>query len=80
MTGSELAAAAHSVAHGSAHAAKHSAVHISAPEETWLHFLYLLFGVPDWLAVSFLVGLALVILFWRMSKQLSFYPRGFQSL
>jgi F-type H+-transporting ATPase subunit a len=76
MAGGELAAAAH----GAAHAAEHGAVHVSAPEETWLHFLYILFGIPDWLAVSLLVGLLLVVLFWRMSKRLSLYPSGFQTL
>ncbi|MCS7187767.1 MAG: F0F1 ATP synthase subunit A [Armatimonadetes bacterium] len=75
MSGSELAAAAH----GAAHAAKHG-THVSAPEETWLHFLYVWFGIPDWLAVSLLIGLLLVVLFWRMSKRLSLYPSGFQTL
>lgn len=77
MTGSELAAAVHSAAHTAGHGA---GVHVSAPEETWLHFLYIWFGIPDWLSVSLLIGLVLVVLFWRMSKRLSLYPRGFQTL
>ncbi len=77
MTGSELAAAAHSAVHTAEHGA---GVHVSAPEETWLHFFYIWFGIPDWLAVSLLIGLVLVVLFWRMSKRLSLYPRGFQTL
>jgi len=77
MTGSELAAAVHSAAHTAGHGA---GAHVSAPEETWLHFLYIWFGIPDWLAISLLIGLLLVILFWRMSKRLSLYPRGFQTL
>lgn len=76
MVGGELATAAH----GAAHSAGHSSVHVSAPEETWLHFLYIWFGIPDWLVISLLVGLALVILFWRMSKRLNLYPQGFQTL
>ncbi|MCS7265202.1 MAG: F0F1 ATP synthase subunit A [Armatimonadetes bacterium] len=76
MAGGEIAAAGHSAAH----AAGHKAVHVSAPEETWLHFLYILFGIPDWLAVSLFVGLILTILFWRLSKRLSLYPSGFQTL
>lgn len=76
MVGGELATAAH----GAAHSAGHGSVHVSAPEETWLHFLYIWFGIPDWLVISLLVGLALVILFWRMSKRLSLYPQGFQTL
>ncbi len=77
MTGSELAAAVHSAAHTAGHGA---GAHVSAPEETWLHFLYIWFGIPDWLSVSLLIGLVLVVLFWRMSKRLSLYPRGFQTL
>lgn len=77
MTGSELVVADHNAAHAAEHGA---GVHVSAPEETWLHFLYNLFGIPDWLSVSLLVGLALVILFWRMSSRLSLYPSGFQTL
>ncbi len=77
MTDSELAAAVHSAAHTAGHGA---GAHVSAPEETWLHFLYIWFGIPDWLAISLLIGLLLVILFWRMSKWLSLYPRGFQTL
>jgi len=80
MAGGELAAA-HGAAHTIGHAAGHSAgAHISAPEETWLHFLYLWFGIPDWLAVSLLVGLGLVGLFWWQSKRLGLYPSGFQTL
>ncbi len=77
MTGSELTAAVHSAAHTAGHGA---GAHVSAPEETWLHFLYIWFGIPDWLSVSLLIGLVLVVLFWRMSKRLSLYPRGFQTL
>lgn len=76
MVGGELATAAH----GAAHSAGHGSVHVSAPEETWLHLLYIWFGIPDWLIISLLVGLVLVILFWRMSKRLSLYPQGFQTL
>lgn len=76
MVGGELATAAH----GAAHSAGHGSVHVSAPEETWLHLLYIWFGIPDWLVISLLVGLVLVILFWRMSKRLSLYPQGFQTL
>lgn len=76
MVGSEPTTATHSVAH----TAGHGAIHISAPEETWLHFLYFWFGIPDWLAISLLVALILAVFFWRMSNQLSFYPKGFQTL
>ncbi len=67
--------------HGAAHAAGHGAgVHVSAPEETWLHFLYLWFGIPDWLALSLLIGLLLVAVFWWLSRHLRLYPSGFQTL
>lgn len=80
MFGGERTIATHGVEHGAVKAAKHAAQHVSAPEETWLHFLYIKFGIPDWLAVSVLVGLVLVIVFWRLSRRLSIYPHGLQTL
>ncbi len=79
MAGGELAVAGHG-AHGLAHGAGHGGASIIAPEETWLHFLYLWFGIPDWLAVSLLIGLLLVVIFWRLSRRLQLFPRGFQTL
>ncbi len=71
MAGGAHAAAAHEAAHG-------AAPHVSAPEETWLHFLYNWFGIPDWLAVSLLVGLFLAAFFWRLSRQLGVYPSSWK--
>ncbi len=79
MAGGELAVAGYS-AHGVAHGTGHGGASIAAPEETWLHFLYLWFGIPDWLAVSLLIGLILVVAFWRFSRHLQLFPSGFQTL
>ncbi len=71
-----MADASHMAAHGGAHAGGHGAApHISAPEETWLHFLYLKFGIPDWLALSVLTGLLLVGFFWWLHRRLDIFPR-----
>lgn len=71
MAGGTHAVAAQEAAHGAIQ-------HVSAPEETWLHFLYNWFGIPDWLAISVLVGLLLVAFFWRLSRQLSVYPSSWK--
>ncbi|MFA0749663.1 MAG: hypothetical protein SLRJCFUN_000066 [Candidatus Fervidibacter sp.] len=62
-------------AHTAAHGAGHGAVHVSAPEETWLHFLYQTLGIPDWLALSLLVAVGMVGFFWWLSRRLTLIPQ-----
>jgi F-type H+-transporting ATPase subunit a len=62
-------------AHSAAHGAGHGAVHVSAPEETWLHFLYQTLGIPDWLALSLLVAVGMVGFFWWLSRRLTLIPQ-----
>ena len=64
-------------AHGAAHGVGQGAVHVSAPEETWLHFLYQTLGIPDWLAVSLLVAVGMVGFFWWLSHRLALVPQTF---
>ncbi len=61
-----------------AHAAR--APSISAPEETWFHWLYTTVGLPDWFTISLLTGVTLGLFFWYVSRRLQTFPKGMQTL
>ncbi|GBC97941.1 ATP synthase subunit a [bacterium HR17] len=70
-----MADVGHGVAHGGA-AAHGAGMHVSAPEETWLHGVYKILGIPDWLTVSLVVAVGLVVFFWWLSQRLDIVPRS----